>query len=738
MLRSMLRAGPLLAVGLSLVNACSSDSAETGSKSSGGTSGTGGAAAGTAPDAAGATGGTGGAAGLGGAGPGGAAGSSGAGASAGAGGDAGAAGSSGSGGVAVDASTDGGGGSDAATDAPVDVACAAGTKRCGGSCVGVDDPAFGCVDTTCSPCSIAGGTATCAAGACTLTGCAPGFGDCNGVAADGCEVDLLDDPANCGACGNACLVANATASCDAGLCAVAACDAGFDDCDSDPLTGCESDTTKDPQNCGTCSMACVPGGGATPACRAGACGSMLCPIGLADCDDDFTNGCETNLGSSAANCGYCGRSCDLPNATATCNGGVCRVATCDAGFEDCDGNPANGCEADVSTNALHCGACGRACVTGDNTSARCAAGTCFALCNAGVGDCVHPPSPAPDDGCETPTASDVSNCGACGNACVTPTGTPACNAGVCAIGDCPGGTGDCDGQIANGCETNLATTADHCGACGRACSNTNVVVRTCLAAACVSACASGFGNCTQPAAPAADDGCERDVSSDVQNCGACGRVCSGANVLSRECAAGVCSSACKIGFANCDTPAGGAADDGCEVTFTLASLACGSCANDCSKQGGGGSGLKCSVPVTQHCGCAGNDGRCRTGGSGGTCDVTTLTCRCGGAVCQPGEACAPGGGGDVCQCNGGVACAPGRICCQTPAGCRDVATDPSSCGACGRRCPPSFDCTAGACTCSTDASCDAGSSGSCNAGVCTCGAVPCAEGQRCQADGSCG
>ena len=52
-------------------------------------------------------------------------------------------------------------------------------------------------------------------------------------------------------------------------------------------------------------------------------------------------------------------SCPLPNATGVCDAGTCTVATCAAGFADCDGRPATGCEADTLTSAEHCGGCGK-------------------------------------------------------------------------------------------------------------------------------------------------------------------------------------------------------------------------------------------------------------------------------------------------------------------------------------------------------------------------------------------
>lgn len=44
----------------------------------------------------------------------------------------------------------------------------------------------------------------------------------------------MDATANCGVCGNACALAHASADCVASTCAVAACDAGWADCNANP------------------------------------------------------------------------------------------------------------------------------------------------------------------------------------------------------------------------------------------------------------------------------------------------------------------------------------------------------------------------------------------------------------------------------------------------------------------------------------------------------------------------
>lgn len=74
--------------------------------------------------------------------------------------------------------------------------------------------------------------------------------------------------------------------------------------------------------------------------------------------------CDANLQTDLNNCGGCGVACMLPamgsNQVATCAMGRCGLS-CRAGFGDCDGMAANGCETDLSVDAMNCGMCGNAC-----------------------------------------------------------------------------------------------------------------------------------------------------------------------------------------------------------------------------------------------------------------------------------------------------------------------------------------------------------------------------------------
>jgi hypothetical protein len=351
-----------------------------------------------------------------------------------------------------------------------------------------------------------------------LGSCATGFADCNGVEADGCETNLTTSADHCGACGVACKLPNATSTCVSGSCAIAECAQGFRDCNATPADGCEVDVARDPKNCSACNQVCTPTPGAQSLCIGGLCIERACPFGLMDCDGNFDNGCEASLSSDPNNCGYCGNVCTLPNATASCVAGACRPTECTGGFLDCDGIDGNGCETDPLVSSLHCGACNRGCVRTATSSVRCEAGRCHAICDTG-GDCAHPAAPTPDNGCETNVLADPLNCGVCSNVCTVPTGTAGCSGGRCTVADCQANRGDCDDNVANGCETNLLINSDHCGACGRACASTGVDLRACSNGVCISTCAAGRANCSQPTAPAPDDGCESPMVDDVSNCG---------------------------------------------------------------------------------------------------------------------------------------------------------------------------------------------------------------------------
>ncbi|MFO0648233.1 MAG: hypothetical protein U0326_18485 [Polyangiales bacterium] len=69
--------------------------------------------------------------------------------------------------------------------------------------------------------------------------------------------------------------------------------------------------------------------------------------------------------------------------------------------------------------------------------------------------------------------TDAANCGACGRACNRTNGLPICAGGTCVSITCNSGFGNCDSDVANGCESNFATNASHCNGCGNRCNFPN-------------------------------------------------------------------------------------------------------------------------------------------------------------------------------------------------------------------------------------------------------------------------
>ena len=443
--------------------------------------------------------------------------------------------------------------------------------------------------------------------------CAEGFGDCDGVAANGCETDLRADAANCGRCAVRC-GGMGDGVCSNGVCQLA-CPAGRADCNANASDGCESDLATSALNCGACGSACLAANG-TPACVGGRCAVSACDAGFGDCDGNAGNGCETNLLSAVSSCGACGVTCSFANAAATCAMGRCVRGACNAGFGDCDGDPANGCEVDLRNDPSHCGACPTAC-TYANGAPRCAEGRCAAgVCNAGFADCDGNAA----NGCEVNLATSMQHCGRCGSACAA---GQTCSAGVCGVGcaaglvacgslcvdlqtnrshcgrcgnACPTGAnasaacvdgacaltcnanwGNCDGDARNGCETDLRTSLRNCGACGMQCATPANATSLCAASTCGSTCNASYGNCDGTAA----NGCESHLTEDVNNCGRCGNVCSFSNAVS-QCVTSGGTTRCEIDrcqprFANCD----GLRFNGCEVNTQTDWLHCGGCVRPC-------------------------------------------------------------------------------------------------------------------------------------------------------------
>ena len=300
-----------------------------------------------------------------------------------------------------------------------------GRSCCAGACADLQGDARNC-GACGKACAFNNAAATCRASVCTPGACNPGFSDCNANPMDGCEVSLSGDTGNCGACGKSCAVPNAVAACIGGACSLGACNPGFRNCDGDAANGCETNSDKDSANCGGCGSSCAQLPQAMAQCVAGACAIGACAQGYGNCDKIDGNGCEVDITTSLAHCGACGSACPvLANVVVTCVAGKCVIGGCAQGYTDCDMNMNNGCEVRLASDLKNCGACGNACAgNAPNAMAGCINGMCSFACNAGWGNCDNNLG----NGCERDTSSDAANCGACGKACA---GGEVCVLGMC-------------------------------------------------------------------------------------------------------------------------------------------------------------------------------------------------------------------------------------------------------------------------------------------------------------------
>lgn len=98
--------------------------------------------------------------------------------------------------------------------------------------------------------AVANGVPTCSASQCGIL-CNAGFANGNGLAFDGCEVNLRADVNNCGNCGFSCPSINGVGSCVGDGCSIQ-CNTGFGNCNGNPFDGCVVNLVGDKNNCGFC------------------------------------------------------------------------------------------------------------------------------------------------------------------------------------------------------------------------------------------------------------------------------------------------------------------------------------------------------------------------------------------------------------------------------------------------------------------------------------------------------
>ncbi len=194
-----------------------------------------------------------------------------------------------------------------------------------------------------------------------------------------------------------------------------------------------------------------------------------------------------------------------------------------------------------------------------------------------------------------------------------------------------------------------------------------------------------------------------DLLGDDLNCGGCGNACSGNQV----CSDGGCSILCPATLTACIGASGAS-----YCTNLLGdSTNCGACASACASDqicldgGCQSAAILCPAPQTL----------CALNGGGSACrDLQSDPRSCGTCVtaCDAWEACDGG------HCVGPSSCPAGLALCPTSTGsttCADLQTDIDNCGRCGDSCGMLAACTSGGCSCHAGfTACPVGSNSECS------------------------
>src|SRR5690606_14144988 len=136
-------------------------------------------------------------------------------------------------------------------------------------------------------------------------------------------------------CNNVCSLPRSIEICENGGCGVGSCEEGFGNCDGVANNGCEINFLNDEANCGGCNIVCNIAS-SEGVCIDGDCHVGSCEGTRRDCDLQVANGCETDIANDVANCGGCNVACNVPNAFETCGGSQCAIASCEGNFDNCD------------------------------------------------------------------------------------------------------------------------------------------------------------------------------------------------------------------------------------------------------------------------------------------------------------------------------------------------------------------------------------------------------------------
>jgi hypothetical protein len=215
----------------------------------------------------------------------------------------------------------------------------------------------------------------CVSGVCSAGVCAQPPATCSdGVQNEG-ETDIDCGGPHCPKCADGKKCASAS-DCVSGVCSGGVCAAPT--CSDTVQNGGETDVDCGGPNCPKCAdgKKCSTGTDcASGVCNGGVCaqscvGTISCGIGacarVVPCNEtcvpgspspEVCNGIDDNCNGQVDDGDICP---PISHGNYSCSGGNCVLAFCDAGWADCNKDPADGCETDLS-GSLNCGACGNDC-----------------------------------------------------------------------------------------------------------------------------------------------------------------------------------------------------------------------------------------------------------------------------------------------------------------------------------------------------------------------------------------
>jgi hypothetical protein len=315
----------------------------------------------------------------------------------------------------------------------------------------------------------------------------------------------------------------------------------------------------------------------------------ICPEGLTDCGD----GVCADTKSEVAHCGGCGEPCDEDHVeTYLCQAGECKIAKCEAGWENFDGLYPGGCECEILPEV--CDGIDNDCdgAIDEGEEACPGQGDCVGTCNDGLCEC----SAGCDycDGICVPLLNyfeDPNNCGYCGNNCALPeTSVHGCEGGNCIPVACNQGFADCNDVWSDGCEWTVEQ--EKCNCVDDDCDGEfdELPLADCDPP---KQCVDCFCQCPKDDPNVLDcgeDGC-RDITTDPLHCGWCGNDCVNSDwpgVKQFGCADSQCTIlGCDAGFFDVNETTW----DGCECEKTSSAELCDLVDNDCD-------GLVDEVPLT--------------------------------------------------------------------------------------------------------------------------------------------